>query len=164
MEYNNDVVRRQDRLLDEASAVRLLSEAEWGVMSMTDEDGAPYGLPVNYVWDGNHSLYIHCAPEGRKLRCLDHDNRVSFTVVGRVNLLPAKFTTEYESLVLAGSVVRHLDDDEKRYALELLLDKLSPNDKEIGMKYAVSSFHRVEILRLDISTWSGKRKHVPVAD
>ena len=87
MTYDNDQVRRQDRLLDESSAMDLLRRAEWGVLSMRDADGAPYGVPVNYVWDGNHSIYIHCAPEGRKLRCLDQDARVSFCVVGQVQWL-----------------------------------------------------------------------------
>lgn len=160
MKFDNRVVRRQDRLLEQERATALLRTAEWGVLSMRDEDGAPYGIPINYVWDGEASLYLHCAPDGRKLRCLDHEPRVSFTIVGRVNLLPAKFTTEYESIVLTATATRHLPDDEKRHALELLLDKLSPNDKEVGMKYATASFHRVEIIRLDIERWSGKRKQV----
>jgi len=164
MIFDNTSVRRQDRLLDEGRATQLLRTAEWGVLSICDEDGAPYGLPINYVWDGKRSLYLHCAPEGRKLRCLDHDPRVSFSIVGKVNLLPAKFTTEYESVVLTGHASRHLDDEEKRHGLELLLDKLSPSDKALGMKYAMASFHRVEIVRLDIDTWSGKRKSVPAAD
>ena len=86
------------------------------------------------------------------------------SIVGNVNLLPSKFTTEYESIVLTGVAVRGLADDEKRHALELLLNKLSPHDKTVGMKYATASFHRVEILRLDIATWSGKCKVVPTAD
>ena len=164
MKYDNSVVRRQDRLLDEERARALLRSAEWGVLSMCDEDGAPYGLPVNFVWDGASSLYLHCAPDGRKLRCLSHEPRVSFTIVGRVHLLPAKFTTEYESVILTGAASHQLGDDEKRHALELLLDKLSPNDKEVGMKYAAASFHRVKIIRLDIVHWSGKRKVVVNAD
>ena len=47
MTYDNDQVRRQDRLLDESSAMDLLRRAEWGVLSMRDADGAPYGVPVN---------------------------------------------------------------------------------------------------------------------
>ena len=164
MTFDNSNVRRQDRLLSEERAVALLRTAEWGVLSMCDADGAPYGLPLNYVWDGASSLYIHCAPEGRKLRCLEHEQRVSFCIVGNVNLLPSKFTTEYESIVLTGVAVRGLADEEKRHALELLLNKLSPHDKTVGMKYAAASFHRVEILRLDIATWSGKCKVVPTAD
>ena len=163
MKYDNTTVRRQDRLLDEERAVELLRTVEWGVLSMVDEQSAPYGIPVNYVWDGKRSIYIHCAPEGRKLCCLDHEARVSFTVVGRVNLLPSKFTTEYESVVLTGTAVRHLDESERCHALELLLGKLSPDDQEVGMKYAAGSFHRVEIIRLDINAWSGKRKAVPGA-
>lgn len=160
MKYDNSGVRRQDRLLDEERARELLRVAEWGVLSMSDGDNGPYGLPLNYVWDGGNLLYIHCAPDGRKLRCLDHDPRVSFCIVGRVNLLPSKFTTEYESIVLRGTAVRQLDEQERLHALELLLSKLSPDDKDVGMKYVAASFNRVEILRLDISTWSGKRKSV----
>ena len=107
MAFDNSNVRRQDRLLDEERAVALLRTAEWGVLSMCDTDGAPYGLPLNYVWDGASSLYIHCAPEGRKLRCLEHEQRVSFCIVGNVNLLPSKFTTEYESIVLTTLSEKH---------------------------------------------------------
>lgn len=160
MKFDNTTVRRQDRLLDLGRAVELLRTAEWGVLSMCDDKGAPYGLPINYVWDGDRSIYMHCAPEGRKLQCLEHDSRVSFCVVGKVNLLPSRFTTEYESIVLTGNVTRHLYDEEKRHALQLLLEKLSPDDTATGMKYAMGSFHRVEILRLDIDTWSGKCKKV----
>jgi len=162
--YDNSHVRRQDRLLDSDRAFELLATAEYAVLSMVDSEGYPYGVPVNFVWDGKDSIYIHCAPEGRKLRCVDACSRVSLCVVGRVHLLPSKFTTEYESLVMTANVVRHLSDDERHDALALLLDKLSPNDKEIGLRYAQASFHRVEILRLDIVDCSGKCKCVPHAD
>jgi len=160
MKYVNETVRRQDRLLDEADARRLLRSAEFGVLSMCDGDGA-YGVPLNFVWDGADSLYVHCAPEGRKLRALARNPRVSFCVVGRTHLLPSKFTTEYESVVLTGTAVTGLSDEEKHRALTLLLRKLSPDDTVIGEKYAEKSFHRVEIIRIDVSEWSGKCKRVP---
>jgi uncharacterized protein len=49
---------------------------------------------------------------------------------------------------------------ERMKALELLLDKYSPNDKETGMKYAEKSFSRTEVIRLDVVEWSGKKKVV----
>ena len=61
MKYVNDRVRRQDRLMDEARALELLREGEYGVLSMV-ADGGGYGVPVNFVWDGVRSVYIHCAP------------------------------------------------------------------------------------------------------
>ena len=72
MEYTNQDVRRQDRLLDEARAFEILKEGEFGILSMRTEEGdGAYGIPINYVWDRGNSIYIHCAPVGRKLRCID---------------------------------------------------------------------------------------------
>ena len=39
MKYNNDQVRRRDRLLTEARAREIVYEAEYAVLSMIDEDG-----------------------------------------------------------------------------------------------------------------------------
>ena len=160
MNYNNEGVRRQDRLLDHDRAVQLLQTAEYGVLSMSDAQGTPYGIPVNYVWDGASSIYIHCAPTGRKLNILHDNSRVSFCVVGNTCLLPSRFTTEYESIVLTATAHCDLPEQERRDALKLLLSKLSPNDMQVGLMYAEKSFHRVQIIRLDVTTWSGKCKRV----
>ena len=159
MNYDNSHVRRQDRLLDEARARELLATAEYGVISMVDLDAKPYGVPVNFVFDVD-CIYIHCATEGRKLDILEIHEEVSFCIVGRVNLLPSKFTTEYESVILTGEATIITDDEERMHALELLLEKYSPNDVKVGMKYAQSSFSRTEIIRIDIDTFSGKQKRV----
>ncbi len=160
MNYNNDTVRRQARLLPEEKAIRLLKEGEYGVLSLITPEGA-YGIPISYVWDGADCIYCHCAPEGRKLRAIAHSPKVSFCVVGRTNVLSDKFTTEYESIVVTGTARIGLPADERMKALELILDKYSPNDKEVGMKYAEKSFGRTEIIRLDIDSVSGKAKINP---
>lgn len=162
MQYNNKLVRRQDRLLDKPAALQLLETGEYGVLSLQAEQGGGYGIPINYVWDGRHYIYLHCAPEGRKLRCIRLDNRVCFCIVGKTHVLPGKFTTEYKSIVLQCIAGTHLSDPEKMEALRLFLDKYSPDDKIIGMKYAEKSFHRTEIIRLDILGISGKCKQVNV--
>lgn len=159
MLYDNSGVRRQDRLLDETRARELLAAGEYGVLSLTDTSG-PYGIPVNFVWNGRSSIYIHCAPVGRKLAYIDHDERVSFCVVGKTELRPAQFTTGYESIVLTCRARHNLPPEERMEALEALLEKYSPDDREIGRIYAQKSFARTEIIRLDIDHWSGKAKHV----
>ena len=75
-------------------------------------------------------------------------------------MLSDKFTTNYESVILRGKIETDLPSAEKRKALELLLDKYSPEDKEVGLKYAEKSFHRTEILRFTIQTISGKAKQI----
>ena len=148
MRYVNETVRRP----------------EYGVLSMVDKDGTAYGVPLNYVWDGKNSIFIHCAPVGHKLEALEKNPNVSFCIVGDVKLLPGKFTTEYESVVLKGVAHIHLSPEERMEALLKLVDKLSPDFKELGAKYSKMSFHRVNIIRVDFSEYSGKCKHVHTAD
>ena len=160
MKYDNDTVRRRDRLLDETDAFALLERGEYGVLSMAAETGGAYGIPISYVWDGAGSVYFHCAPEGRKLRLLAADDRVSFCVVGHTKVIPCQFTTAYESVLLEGHVRMDLPEEERWHALELLLKKYSPDHTETGTKYAGRSFHRTNILRLDVERMSGKRKRI----
>lgn len=159
MKYDHTEVRRQDRLLDEEDARRLLAGGEYGVLSLVDGQDA-YGIPVSYVWDGQERIYVHCAPEGKKLRCIRQNGRFSFCVVGRTNVLPGEFTTEYESVVACGTASAEITDDEKRKALELIVGKYSPQYRELGMKYLEKSFARTRIIRLDIASWAGKSKKI----
>jgi len=164
MEYINEKVRRQDRLLTQERALQLLSESEYGVLSMIDDEGLPYAIPVNHVWNGENSIYIHCAPQGKKLVALQHNPNVSYCIVGKVNLLPKYFTTEYESVILFGKAHLQLTDEEKKHALRLLVKKLSAGYEALGEKYTQKSFHRVEVIRIDFTSFSGKCKAVKQAD
>ena len=143
-------IRRKDRILDNELAIRLLEEAEYGFLAMSGINGYGYGIPINYVKEGD-SIYFHCAPEGYKLECLRENPKVSFTVVGATQIVPGKFTTGYESTIAFGEM--HLD-------LRLLVNKYSSAFKEIGEKYIEKSFYRTNILRLDISHISGKCKRL----
>ena len=59
MEYINDLIRRKDRLLPENEAMMLLENGEYGVLSMVLPDEDAYGIPINYVWDKQRSIYFH---------------------------------------------------------------------------------------------------------
>ena len=156
MIYSNSDIRKKGRQLEEKSARKLLKKGEYGVLSMLSEKSNIYGIPISYVWDGDKFIYLHCALEGRKLRGIDKNNNVSFCVVGRTNVISEKFTTDYESIILECQAYMNLDDEERMNALILILDKYSPNDKTVGLKYAEKSFKRTEIIRLEVKKWSGK--------
>lgn len=155
MNYDNSKVRRQDRLLGEERAAAILREGEYGFLALGGEGG--YGIPVNFAAETDH-IYIHCAPEGEKLRRISSDNRASFCVVGHTAPKPQQFTTEYESVMLFGRITVVTDDTERMHALSLIVAKYSPEYTETGMKYAEKSFHRTAVLRLDIERASGKCK------
>ena len=151
-------MRRQDRRMDEERAMELLRDSEHAVLSLVDAEGNPYGIPVNYVFERPSHLYIHCAPEGRKLRCIAHNAAVSLCMVGYTHVIPSQFTTEFESVIVTGTARVGLTDEEKMHALMLIIDKYSPDFRREGAKAVRRSFLRTEIIRIDISRFSGKQK------
>lgn len=117
MNYTNEQIRRQDRLLEKEKAISLLKNGEYGVLSMQDEENGAYGVPINYVWNKKNSIYIHCAPEGRKLHCIKRCNTVSFCIIGKTHIISNQFTTEYESIILKCRAYIGLNEEERINAL-----------------------------------------------
>lgn len=152
-------VRRKDRILDDSGALELLETGEYGFLSMVGTNGFGYGIPISYVRDGE-KIYFHCAPEGYKLECLRENPKVSFCVVSKTRVMPSQFTTAYESALAFGTMHQDLPEEERRHALRLLVKKYSAGFEEIGEKYISKSFHRTNILRLDIEHISGKCKRI----
>jgi hypothetical protein len=152
-------MRRKDKALLKDDAVRLLQEGEYGVLSTVDGKGQPYGVPLNYVLR-NDCLYFHCALEGHKLDNLLANSRVSFCVVGRTNVLPAEFSTEFESVIVFGeaSVVQ---GNERYQALVGLLEKYSPEFLDEGRAYIEKFDNRTKVVRIEIDSITGKAKYPP---
>lgn len=158
MEYSNSSIRRQNCLLDQTNAIHLLNHGEYGVLSIQNLEGGAYGVPLNYVWDGDSSIFIHCAPVGRKLAAIKACPEVSFCIVGVVQIIPEEFTTNYESIILQCKAVLQLSLEEKMKAMGLMVGKYSPEYKDTGVAYAEKVLSRMEVIRLDIKHWSGKCK------
>lgn len=152
-------IRRKDRILDEDAMYRLLEENEYGFLSMIGINEFGYGIPISYAKDGDR-IYFHCAPEGFKLECLRKNPAVSFCVVGKTQLIPDKFTTAYESVLVFGKIQMELSDEECIHALRLLVKKYASGFEMPGEKYIEKSFYRTAILRLDIEHMSGKCKRL----
>ena len=136
-------MRRQDRLLSREETDQILARCGYGVLSMQDVSGYPYGVPVNYVY-ANGKLYVHCARNaGQKAENLKRDDRVCFTVVGSEEVMPEKFGAKYESVVAFGRA-RQLDGDEKQAAMEAFIDKFCADYRAGGLKYIAGTAGRRE--------------------
>ncbi len=156
MRYDNSTVRRQDRLLEEERAREILQVGEYGFLAMASAEGG-YGVPINYAISGD-TIYLHCAPEGRKLQAVANDNRVTFCVVGEKRLIPEQFTTMYESVVASGSARIVEDEDERRQALRLIVEKYASQHVEEGLKAIERSLHRTAVVAICVHTLTGKSK------
>lgn len=88
-------MRRKDRQLTAEDTWALLEQETYGILSLTEEDGWPYGVPMNYILREG-CLYLHCAPNAYAVQAVGRDDRVCFTVVPRAELVPEHITEAYE--------------------------------------------------------------------
>ena len=95
--------------------------------------------------------------EGQKLDNLEHNQSVSFCVVGNVELLPKKFATRYHSVVVAGEAQEVFDSD-KQTALEALLHKYSAQFFDKGLKYIDAMTEKARVFRVSMDTVTGKAR------
>ncbi|MFL0197848.1 pyridoxamine 5'-phosphate oxidase family protein [Clostridium sp. WILCCON 0269] len=72
--------------------MEILINGEYGVLATNGEDGYNYATALNYVYI-NDKIYFHCATEGHKLDNIKVNNKVSFCVVGKTQVVPNKFTS-----------------------------------------------------------------------
>lgn len=149
-------LRRQDRAVDQEQTWRILEQGEYGVLSTVSPEGRPYGTPLHYcLMDG--ALYFHCALVGHKLVNIAANDRVSFCVVGKAQVLPDKFATLYESAVVFGSATEVLGA-QKQAALEALLDKYSQDFRVEGLKYIEKLSDKARVFKIAIEAVSGKAR------
>lgn len=149
-------MRRNDRQVSEEEAREVLANGEYAVFSMVDENGRPYSVPLSYCVTDD-AVYFHCADEGAKLDHLRRDPHASVCVVGRTEVLPAKFTTRYESCVVTG-IASEVFGDEKRSALEGLIAKYSPDHLESGARYIDEQGDETVVVKVAIETITGKAR------
>jgi uncharacterized protein len=149
-------IRRTDRAISESEAKGILEKGEFGILSTASLDGQPYGVPINYCYTGN-VIYFHCAIEGHKLENLKKNNRVSFCVVGKTEVLPEKFATRYESAIVFGKAYE-LADDEKFNGLMEIVKKYSPGFLEEGLQYTQNAIHKARAYKIVIESITGKSR------
>ena len=149
-------MRRQDRKITDNEALEILNKGEHGILSMSKGNNEAYGIPLNYVLKDNN-IYFHCALEGSKLNYLKTNNKVSFCVVGKTELLPSKFSTIYESVIVAGEI-SDVEGEDKRNALLWIIEKYSLEHLQKAKKYIDNTFDEVKVIRLSITSISGKAR------
>jgi len=148
-------MRRFKQEISKEESINILKSCSAGVLAVNGINGYPYTIPLNYTYVDNR-IIIHCATEGYKLDCLRADDRVSFCVIDRNEIVPEKFGTIFSSVVVFGRVRFITEDTEKQFALEAINAKYSPGLKEEGLKEIKRGWNRTLLFAVDIEHMTGK--------
>ena len=76
-------IRRKNREIIIDRAKQLLQSSRRGVLAVNGDDGYPYAIPINYLYDDEaQRIYFHGAKIGHKVDALRASDKVCFTVYG----------------------------------------------------------------------------------
>jgi nitroimidazol reductase NimA-like FMN-containing flavoprotein (pyridoxamine 5'-phosphate oxidase superfamily) len=148
-------MRRTTKEQSREEAERILKETDYGTLALHGDDGYPYSLPVNHLYEDG-KIYFHCAPEGHKIDAIRSDEKVSFSAVARIEQLPEKFSTGFLSVVAFGRARIVTDDGVKQSALEAIIEKLAPGRAEAGRKYIETGWDKVTVVEIAVEHLTAK--------
>ena len=148
-------MRRKDRELTAEQAWEVVDRCADGVVSMLDDAGAPYAVPVNIVREDDR-VYFHSAMAGKKTDCMRKNPRVCVACVENgAEIDQPGLTTRYASAILTGTAAEVTETEEKVNALRLLCRKLAPENP-----YWQGDFHdcigHTAVWRIAVDTITGK--------
>lgn len=118
-------MRRSAQELSRSEAEKLLKSASHGVLAVSGDGGYPYAVPMSFAFEGG-KIYLHSAAVGHKIEAIRREPKVSFCVVTRDSVIPEKYTTAFESVIVFGRA-EILEGDNALAAMEALAKKYHPN-------------------------------------
>ena len=144
-------------------ALEVLDKAPYVTVSMADEEGMPYGLPLSLVRTDERTFYFHCALEGKKFDILSKKPRVCLSAVTKckptVGPKDGSFTLEFKSAIAFGMAEIVQDDNEKIVALRAICERFLPHHMDAFDASITRSLSRTAVVRITLTEPPvGKRK------
>lgn len=150
-------VRKIKNELDEKTTKEVLKKAPRGVLALNGDDGYPYGLPLNYVYDeDNNVLYFHGTKTGYKIDCIEKSPKASFTALLEEGVSDDGWSKNVSSVVAFGLLEEIEDSDFARDALVKLAQKYYPSEDFIEENIK-ANFKNTKMLAFHINYMTGKR-------
>ena len=167
-------MRRKGQQISAKECADILTRASSGVLGLYGDDGYPYTVPVSYVYtpgpaiEGEDALTegikapqfapgalgtigFHCATTGHKIDAIRRNEKVSFTVIARDEIMPKERTTKFCSVIVFGRA-RILEGEENlRRAANAVGAKYSAGYEDLYMEETEDTIRRGTLCCVEIT-------------
>ena len=124
-----------------------------GILAVLGDDDYPYAVPVNYLYREGKIIF-HGAAAGPKFDAMMRNDKVSFCVISRDEIVPDKVTDYFRSAVAFGKVHTIEEPEEKMKAAHDLGRKYAP--EEAVQADIDRSYRNVVMFEITIEHMTGK--------
>lgn len=151
--------KKEREITDPDELKRILKNGKYAVIAMC-RNNEPYLVTLNYGYDEAHNgLVFHCALNGLKLDFFAENPEVCATIVLDGGYVRDQCSHLYSSLVLRGCMTLIEELEDKKQALNILLNHLEENPAPIKARNIKdnASYDKFTMLRLEITEMTGKK-------
>lgn len=149
-------IQKKRNAIDTARAETLLEESRRGVLAMHGDDGYPYAIPINYIYDrAAQKIYFHGAKRGHKVDALRACDKVCFTVYGNETIRNEAWAPHLQSVVVFGRCQLLKAGPSASARLKQFATKYYPTEALVDKEIAQAG-RAAQIFEITIEHLSGK--------
>ncbi len=149
-------IRKKKNQISDEAAKELLRTSRRGVFAVNGDDGYPYAIPINFLYDEDaQKIYFHGSRAGHKVDSLRACDKVCFTVYGNETIKDEPWAPYMQSVVVFGRC-RLLESGEESLALvKRFAMKYYPDESLVDIEIAEGG-KAVQMYEITIEHYSGK--------
>lgn len=148
-------MRRKKQLLSEEETVKVLMRNTSGTLALIGDDGYPYSVPISYVYCDNKIIF-HSAKSGHKVDAIKNNNKASFSVIDKDQIVPEEYTTYFRSVIAFGKITILENDEEKKFAVDVLAQKYYPGHEAERRQEINKGMPALAVMEFNIEHMTGK--------
>ena len=149
-------VRKKANEISVEEAKKLLRESRRGVLAVNGDDGYPYAVPINYLYDEETQVIIfHGSKVGHKVDALKRSDKVCFTVYGNETIKDEAWAPYMQSAVVFGRCRLPEYGEESMALLKRFAMKYYPGESMVDAEIADAG-KAAQMYVIDIEHISGK--------
>ena len=149
-------VRKKANEISVEEAKKLLRESRRGVLAVNGDDGYPYAVPINYLYDEDaQEIIFHGSKVGHKVDALKRSDKVCFTVYGNETIRDEAWAPYMQSAVVFGRCRLPEYGEESMALLKRFAMKYYPGESMVDAEIADAG-KAAQMYVIDIEHISGK--------
>ncbi len=149
-------IRKKKNEIARNDAEKLLENSRRGVLAVNGDEGYPYAIPVNYIYDREkQKIYFHGARVGHKVDALHACDKICFTVYGNETIKDEDWAPFMQSVVVFGRCHLVEAGENATAWLKRFAMKYYPNEKMVDEEIAHAG-RAVQLFEIEIEHLSGK--------
>lgn len=118
---------RKNNQLSKEECLQVLKSETRGVLSVIGDEGYPYGMPMNHLYDDDGCIYFHCGKNGgHRLDALKKCSKVCFTIFTKGEAMDSEWALKVKSVIVFGRI-------------SIIYDQKTVNDISIKLSHKFTS-------------------------